>query len=497
VTNFQRTSLAAVSEPVDIVAMARLDGTGADARALIRRGPTVVGRLLATMRPLGGGGSWSTRLMNAPLGGGIRYNGPSAVLFSFAGLANQTLSGPIAVAADFSGRVSAPQLNGLIRADNLTYDNETYGTRLSQMRLAGRFTNDRLEITQLNARAGNGTVQAQGSIGLAAAAGFPIDFRATLNNAQLAQSDELAATTTGTIHLTNGPKGGLIQGDLQIPNARYQIIRQGAAEVPELTGVRRRSQIRIARPTDRPAPAAPSGLFKLDIRVRAPNQLFVSGMGLESEWSMDMRVTGTSAAPQIAGGLDLVRGTYSFAGKRFEVNRGIVRFRGGALTDPDINIQATTTTNGVTAVINVTGTGQRPQIAFTSTPPLAQDEVLSRLLFGTNPENLSAMEAIQLASALNSLRGSGGGGLNPLGKLRSATGFDRLRILGADEASGRGTALAAGKYITDNIYVEVVTDARGFTATQLEISLTKALSVLTSTGSFGGSDLRARYSKDY
>lgn len=191
-----------------------------------------------------------------------------------------------------------------------------------------------------------------------------------------------------------------------------------------------------------------------------------------------------------------MRGTYSFAGKRFDVNRGTVRFRGGALTDPDINIQATTTTDGITAVINVTGTGQRPQISFTSTPTLPQDEVLSRLLFGTNPENLSATEAIQLAAALNSLRGSGGG-LNPLGKLRSATGFDRLRVLGADEATGRGTSLAAGKYLTDNIYVEIVTDARGFTATQLQIALTRTLSLLTQTGSFGGSAGSLRYSRDF
>jgi translocation and assembly module TamB len=212
---------------------------------------------------------------------------------------------------------------------------------------------------------------------------------------------------------------------------------------------------------------------------------------------MDLRIGGTSAAPVITGGLDLIRGTYSFAGKRFEVSRGVIRFRGGALTDPDINIQATTTTDGITATLNVTGTGQRPQISFTSTPNLPQDEVLSRLLFGTNPENLSAMEAIQLASALNSLRGSGGGGLNPLGKLRSATGFDRLRVLGADDTTGRGTSLAAGKYLTDDIYVEIVTDARGFTATQLEIALTRALSILTSTGSFGGSSGSVRYSKNY
>jgi len=497
ITGFQRTGLAAVSEAVDVVFAGRLDTGGGEGRALVRRGTATIGRLVANMRPLGAGaGSLSTRLMAAPLSGGIRYNGPSAVLFSLAALPNQSLNGPIAIAADFSGTVQAPRINGLVRADNLTYDNETFGTRLSRMQLAARFNNDRLELTRLEARAGDGTISATGSVGIAAASGFPIDLRATLDNAELAKSDELAATTSGTIRLTNGPNGGLIQGNLTVPNARYQIIKQGAAEVPELTGVRRRSEIRIARPTDRPV-ATPVGLFRLDLRVRAENQLFVSGMGLESEWEMDLRIGGTSAAPTIGGGIDLVRGTFSFAGKRFEVTRGQIRFRGGALADPDINIQASTTSDGVTVVLNVTGTGQRPQIAFTSTPALPQDEVLSRLLFGTRPENLSATEAIQLAAALNSLRPSSGGGLNPLGKLRSATGFDRLRVLGADDTSGRGTALAAGKYLTDDIYVEIVTDARGFTATQLEIALTKALSLLTSAGSFGGSNASLRYSRDY
>jgi translocation and assembly module TamB len=45
--------------------------------------------------------------------------------------------------------------------------------------------------------------------------------------------------------------------------------------------------------------------------------------------------------------------------------------------------------------------------------------------------------------------------------------------------------------------VEVITDARGFTATQLEISLSKTLSLLSQTSSFGGSNASIRYSKDY
>ena len=495
VRNFTRSSLASVSEPVDLIAQLGLSNAGGEARALIQRGGTTVGRLVAALRPLGSGASWTQRLMAAPLSGGIRYNGPSGVLFSFAGLSKQQLSGPIALAADFGGRVDAPQLNGLIRADALTYDNETYGTRLSQMKLAGRFTSDRLEITQLTARAGEGTVQAQGSVGFSSAAGFPIDIRATLNNARLAKSDALGATATGTIAVTNSKAaGGLIRGDLRIPNARYEIIRQGQAEVAELTGVRRKSDV-VKTAATAPA-AAPVGLFKLDLHVRADNQLFVSGMGLESEWEMDLRVAGTSAAPRIVGRLQVVRGTYSFAGKRFDVTKGDVRFDGGPLADPQIALSATTTTNDVTVVIDVSGTGQKPQIAFNSTPALPQDEVLSRLLFGSSVTNLSAVQAIQLAAALNSLRGSGGG-LNPLGKLRSVAGIDRLRILGADEASGRSTSLAAGKYITNNIYVEVITDARGFTATQLEVSLTKALSVLSQAGSFGGSNVTVRYKKDF
>src|SRR3546814_10257382 len=89
------------------------------------------------------------------------------------------------------------------------------------------------------------------------------------------------------------------------------------------------------------------------------------------------------------------------------------------------DLAATTEQEDINATIAITGSAQDPHIAFTSTPALPQDEVLSRLLFGSSPENLSATEAIQLAAALNSLRG-GGGGLNPLGTLRSATGIDRL-----------------------------------------------------------------------
>jgi translocation and assembly module TamB len=491
IAGFTRTAALTVSQPVDIATLATLNDAGGDVRALIRRGGATVGRLQAKLAPLGAGAGLTQRLMAAPLSGGIRYNGPAEVLWTLSGIAHQQVSGPVAIGADFGGRLEQPTLTGIVRATALRYENDVYGTVLSDMAIDGRFTQSRFELSRLAAKAGSGTIAASGNVGLDAAGGFPIDVRVVLDRARLARGDDIDATVSGSIAVTNSKAaGGLVKGTLTIPEARYQIVRQSSAAVPELTGVRRKGA-----PPVKPAASSLPSNWKLDIRLKADNRIFVSGMGLEAEWRTDMRIGGTSNTPSVTGRLEVVRGTYSFAGRRFDIDHGNVTFQGG-LTNPSLDIAASTTVEEVSATIAIGGYAQAPQISFTSTPSLPQDEVLSRLLFGSSVTSLSPTQAIQLAAALNSLRGSGGG-FNPLGKLRSVSGIDRLRVLGADENAGRGTSLAAGKYISNNIYVEIVTDARGFTATQLEISLSKALSVLSQTGSFGGSNVSLRYKKTY
>ncbi|MBA3896458.1 MAG: translocation/assembly module TamB [Sphingomonadaceae bacterium] len=496
VAGFTRTGALMVSDPLDVTLVATTGEGGAKIGALIRRAGATVGRVQARFGPVGGGASWASRLMAAPLAGGIRYAGPAELLWTLTGIAGQEVNGPIAIAADFGGHANAPTLNGVIRATQLRYENDTYGSVISNIVLDGRFSQSQLVLNQFTGKAGDGTVSAHGSISLDATAGYPINVTAKLDNARLAKSDALGATVSGQLAVTNSKAaGGLIKGELRLGDARYQIIRQGAAEVTELTGVHKKGQPLqlISATTEGPAPSN----WKLDLHIRAPDRIFVSGMGLEAEWSTDMRISGTAGAPSVVGQLRVVRGTFSFAGKRLDLDdQSKVTFDGGSLMNPQLDITASTTVESVSANINIAGRAQRPQITLTSTPALPQDEVLSRLLFGSSVTTLSPIQAVQLAAALNSLRGSGGG-FSPLGKLRSVAGFDRLRILGANAQTGQGTSLAAGKYIAKNVYVEVITDTRGFTATQLEVALSKALSVLSSTGTFGGSNVSVRYRKEY
>ena len=57
--------------------------------------------------------------------------------------------------------------------------------------------------------------------------------------------------------------------------------------------------------------------------------------------------------------------------------------------------------------------------------------------------------------------------------------------------------LAAGKYLGHRVYVELVTDARGYSATTVEYQITRWLSLLSSISTIGRESVNVRVSRDY
>jgi translocation and assembly module TamB len=310
-------------------------------------------------------------------------------------------------------------------------------------------------------------------------------------SAQLIDRDDLKAQVTGPLTIRSNASGGTIAGRLDLVSGSFRLgSATAAARLPRLP-VRE-----VNRPADeRPAPRRLQP-WRLDLSVRAPARLTVTGLGINSEWGANLRIQGTVTEPRINGRADLIRGSYDFAGRRFDLSRGSIRFLGESPVNPILDITAEGGVRGLNAVIRVTGRGQRPEISFASTPALPQDELLSRLLFGTSITNLSAPEALQLAAAVASLNDTSGG-LDPINAVRAATGLDRLRIVPADISTGQGTAIAAGKYLGRRVYVEVVTDARGYSATIVEFQISRWLSLLSSISTIGRESVNVRVSKDY
>src|SRR3546814_14304914 len=157
-----------------------------------------------------------------------------------------------------------------------------------------------------------------------------MDIAIKLDKAQLANSDNIGATATGDLRITNSANADpLIKGTIRLPETRYKVIFQGAANVPQLTGVRRKAPPVRKIVTGDPEPG--SGMpvaWNLDIAIRADDQLYISGMGLESEWSSNLRITGTSAGLRLAGDVGSVRGHTGFAARSFALPKARIPFTG-------------------------------------------------------------------------------------------------------------------------------------------------------------------------
>jgi translocation and assembly module TamB len=317
-----------------------------------------------------------------------------------------------------------------------------------------------------------------------------MDIALTANHAVLLARDDIGATVTGPLTIRSDGKGGTIAGDVKLDRSSYRFGKAAQQGVPHLA-------VTELNREDYDEEAAPPVPWALDIKADARNQLFVRGLGLDSEWRGKLAISGFVDNPAISGRVDLLRGNYEFAGRRFDIDRGIIRFGGGVPIDPALDIVAKAGIQGVNASIQVSGTGLKPEITFTSTPALPEDELLSRLLFGTSIANLSAPDALQLAAAVNGLRTGGRGSLDPINAIRKVAGLDRLRIEPADVTTGQKTSIAAGKYIGKRTYVELVTDGQGYSATRLEFQVTRWLSLLSTISTIGRQSANIRISKDY
>jgi translocation and assembly module TamB len=489
VRGLTRSGLLLSSKPIDAGVNAILSADGLVARAIAASDGKTIARGQMRVGPIGRG-ALLERLIDSPLFAQVRVNGPADTLWRLTGVEGIDVAGPVAIAADIGGTLDNPQIRGSLATQDLRLESANTGTRLTGMNARGSFTGSRLSVDSFTARAGPGTVSGRASFDFAGGT-LGMDIALDAKNAELIRRDDVAATVTGPVKIVSSGSSGTISANVDVLRSRFQLGRASAVSaVPQLR-VRE-----LNAPADRAEPRAPPMRWVLDVRARAPNQLAVTGLGLDSEWGGDINIAGTLDAMRITGRLDVIRGGYEFAGKRFDLDRGTIRFQGSSPPDPVLDIQANANIQSIAAVIRVIGTASKPEITFSSTPALPQDELLSRLLFGTSITNLSAPEALQLAAAVASLRG-GGGGLDPINAVRRAIGLDRLRIVAADATTGAKTAIAAGKYITRRTYVEVVSDGQGYSATRIEFQVTRWLSLLSTISTIGRQSATVRISKDY
>ncbi len=338
-------------------------------------------------------------------------------------------------------------------------------------------------IVSLKVRsAKKGNIDASGTIGVDDAA-LPVNINIKADRiAPFRRGSDVRGTFSGNLVLKGNRRQYAATGTITTDRIDIAIPERINADIAKLNIV-------TAKQKQEAAPDFMKSV-KLDINLIAKNKIFVLGRGLDAEFGGTLAVTGTPAEPLFNGTFKSLRGRYEEFGKRFDISRAQLNFRGTVPPSPYLDVLAVTTTDGMTAEIALTGSVDALAINLTSIPAYPQDEVLSRLLFGKNMSKISPFQAIQVANTLRKLAGHGGGGPEPLAILRKAVGVDDLSV----ESDGKGaTTVGAGKYITDKVYLQAQSGSEGKGgAAKVKIDITphvKAESKIGQDSGAGGSIL--------
>ncbi len=278
--------------PANIAATATLDGAAAQVDARVTAGRSHLS--LTGRAPLSAAGSLD-----------LRANGliDLAVADPILSASGRRVRGQMTIDLTVTGPAKTPAFAGTARLADGEVQDYGIGVHLSDIAAEIQGSGNSLRIARLTAKAGPGTVALSGTIG-ALAPGLPVDLTLTAHNAVPLASDMITATMDANLAIRGQAAGELtVGGAVQVQRAEIRVPERMPAAIAVLP-VRQAG----SKPPPAPPPAAAS-VVTLNLTIDAPQQIFVRGRGLDSEFAGKMQVTGSLAAPRTVGALHMRRGT--------------------------------------------------------------------------------------------------------------------------------------------------------------------------------------------
>jgi translocation and assembly module TamB len=347
----------------------------------------------------------------------------------------------------------------------------------------------------------SGAVRLTGRLGLAP----PFDSTLTAALDQLIVRDPALyeATVNGTLTLGGPLARSRLSGDIQIPTAELRVPSSPIGVVGDLPPIRHRAADSAIRQTleragltldgteaDSTGGPSTGGGVAVDLRIDAPQRIFVRGRGLDAELGGQLTLTGQGGNIVPQGQFDLIRGRLDILQQRFTLTEGAARVEGDFV--PVLRLVASTTTRtGLDVNIIIEGRADAPEIRLTSLPDLPEDEILAQLIFGRDFSEITPLQAVQLASAASTLAGRDSGLLN---QIRSGIGLDDLDVVTTSEGAA---AVRLGQYLGENLYTGVEIGSDGRSAITLNLDIAPGVTARGSTANDGESSLGIFFEKDY
>jgi len=316
----------------------------------------------------------------------------------------------------------------------------------------------------------------------------------------------LAATGTASISGTvSEPK---IAGDIEVTGGLIRLPETPPSLLPVegesllwLAEARADSLTRTAAADSLPPeapPAATSLLPVIDVALRCPGDLWLRGRNLNVEMAGDLNLELHEGVTGLGGSLRAVRGDLQILGRTLKITKGDINFFPDEQTiNPQLDLRLEAHIDNILYKIAILGRAEKPEMVFSSDPPMSEGDVVSGLLFGKPLSDLDSGQANLVADRSKEIAIAYGAAVLTQGMARQI-GVDMITIKAAS-SSDETSSLVVGKYLSPKVMVQYETplEQRATSIVRLEYSINRYFKVDTSVSQGEDSGIDLKWVLDY
>jgi translocation and assembly module TamB len=295
-------------------------------------------------------------------------------------------SGKVDFTVQAAGQVKNPTLTGKVQFDNVNLALDGVPNGLSNMNGTLIFNEDRLEVQSLTAKTGGGDLKLGGSLRFRG--GLYADLTAT-GDAVRVRMYGLSATANANLRLQGTRQSSLLSGNILIT-------RFGVGQDVDLAAFATSGGVNLP-----PDPNAPSNRIRLDVRVTSSPQLDFQNSYAKLVGAVDLTLRGTVATPSVLGKIQITDGSATFAGTKYQLQRGDIYFTNPVTIDPTIDLDATAQIENYEITVGLHGTLTNLKPTYRSEPPLSEADVFALLALGRTQEEAQLYQETQLQAGVD------------------------------------------------------------------------------------------------
>lgn len=304
-----------------------------------------------------------------------------------------SLGGTVTIDARASGTFSNPQLNGDVRLTNLSFSTLDSPVTLEEGNGRIALAGNRVVLENFTARAGDGTVQAGGTLTLAQLQPEQWQFTIKANDVDVLYRG-VRATADAQLQLAGTQQSQTLSGTVTVPLAEYT----SDFNFTETAGGRGG----LSFGGFKSGSAGGGGGFlnippvDLNVRVEANNSLIVRNEQVNTVASATLNLSGTLSEPDVSGRVMLEGGTVTFRGERYDITAGTLELPGGFGAQPELNLVAEGEVSSYRVYVGFNGRLNDLEVTLRSEPDLTRAEIISLITTGrTETGTLSSDDLVR------------------------------------------------------------------------------------------------------